>query len=163
MASKNFTTWSQLELYLTEKINDSLKHEVSEQVKDEIESSISDIVYSAGSPSIYERRGGNIAGGMGNALGTGSIADKSTMTSELISSGQIKVTPEAERNMDYKFAGIGYDTSKSLAENIINGYGNEWYSLPRDFISDTKENIISSKSHVSSLKEALRKRGLTVV
>lgn len=154
--AKSFTNWSQIEVYLQEKLNDCLQKEVAETVKDELQSSISEVVYGAGTPTKYIRRGFGENGG---------IADKSSMTTELVSSGVIKITPEAERNMNYKFAGIGYDEKKSLAENLVEGYGNRqfWWNQSRDFVEEARENLKSGKAHIEALKDGLRKQGLEVL
>jgi uncharacterized phage infection (PIP) family protein YhgE len=159
------SNWNQLEKMIMKKVNNTLNKEVAEQVKEELQTAVSETIYSAGIPSVYERRGGNQYGGMGNSLGTGSIGDIETMTSKLINNGELQVTPEAERNTDYKFAGIGYDESKSLTENLIKGYADksQWFNEPRNFIETARENMRESKSHVSALADGLRKQGLTVI
>ena len=72
----------------------------------------------------------------------------------------IKITPNAERNKNYKYAGRGYDIDKSLAENIVEGYGDrkqEW-NQPRDFIGETKENLKTSKAHIEAMRDGLKNR-----
>lgn len=161
---KTFNSWSQIEAYLKKQIDSCLDKEVAQHVKEEQMTAISDVVYGAGIPSKYERRGGNPYGGMGNTLGTGSLGDPSEMH-HTVKNGELVVTNDAERNIDYKWAGYGYDTSKSLAENIVYGYGDkdEWYNEPRDFISETIKSMKESGSHVEVMKEALEKRGLEVL
>ena len=114
---KTFNSWSQIEAYLKKQIDSCLDKEVAQHVKEEQMTAISDVVYGAGIPSKYERRGGNPYGGMGNTLGTGSLGDPSEMH-HTVKNGELVVTNDAERNIDYKWAGYGYNTSKSLAENI---------------------------------------------
>ena len=96
---------------------------------------------------------------MGNPDGTGSLGDKTKMN-HTVKDGVLEVTDDAERNEAYKFAGIGYDTSKSLAENIIEGYGNKqfYYNKPRNFIQRTIEIMKENKPHLDVFKEELERR-----
>jgi hypothetical protein len=151
LGSKTFNNLKDLEKYLQAKINESLKSDVADAVCDELESSALEML-SEYEPLVYERRSSS------NSLGSGGIADKNTMSSELISSGVLIVTPKAERNMDFsKYPGWGYDTNKSLAENLIEGYGNRQYpwNQPRDFIEDTRENLRKNKNHVEAMRDGL--------
>jgi len=77
-----------------------------------------------------------------------------------VKDGVLRMTDDAERNMDYEFAGIGYDESKSLAYNMEFGYGNKilWYNQPRPFLHKTIENMKKSNSHVIAMRLALQKR-----
>jgi hypothetical protein len=155
--AKSFTNWSQIEVYLQEKLNDCLQKEVAETVKDELQSSISEVVYGAGTPTKYIRRGFGENGG---------IADKSSMTTELVSNGTITITPDAERNKGFSnYPGSGYDSDKSLAFNLEMGYGDkqQWFNQPRSFVQETKDNLKQNKVHVESLRDALIKRGLDVL
>ena len=162
--SKTFRTWREIEDYVKKQIDDCLDKEVAKLVKEEIMTSISTEVYGAGTPVEYVRRGGNPYGGMGNPVGTGSLADINEM-SHTVKNGELFVTDDAKRNPDYKDAGTGYDTNKSLAENIAFGYGDrsEWYNKPRNFIADAVKNMKDSNSVVEILKEALENRGFRVI
>ncbi len=159
MAGKIFSNWNQLEVFLKEQINSSLDKELAKHVKEEIQTAISTEVYGAGTPVVYVRRGSNSYGGMGNPEGTGSLADINQMN-HMVNNGELLVTDDAKRNMSYKFAGIGYDISKSLTENIVSGYGDEnrWYNRPRPFMDVAIENMKTSKSHIEVMKEALEDR-----
>ncbi|MDD4804544.1 MAG: hypothetical protein PHN69_05150 [Candidatus Pacebacteria bacterium] len=161
---KAFDNWDDLEKYLKKTIDNILENEMAKQVKDEMQTAISDVVYDAGTPKKYVRRGNNEFGRMGNTDGTGSLADKREMP-HTVKDGLLEVANDAERNKKYDFAGKGYDTSKSLAENIISGYGDrdDWYNEPRDFIGETVKNIKSSKSHIKVMKEALIDKGFNVL
>jgi len=152
MASKQFTSLSQLEAYLQTKINATLLDEVSDAVRDEIESSISEIVFSAGDPVWYSRRS------EGNGLNTGGLADKSQMDATLVSNGVVSITDNAEPSLPW-------NNGRSLAENIEYGYNemSNWWDQPRPFISNAKENLQQTKSHVDSLRDGLIKRGLEVI
>lgn len=164
MAEKVFGSFNQLEIYLKKQIDDVLNKEVAIVVKEQIQVAVDEVVYQSGEPLVYERRGSNQHGGMGNPLGTGSLADISKMK-HIVKNGILEVTDEAERNMDYRFAGVGYDLSKSLTENIVMGYGSKdrWYNEPRDFIGQARENLRQDKYHVEALKEGLMKHGLEVL
>ena len=149
MANKQFKNWSEIERYLKKQINDVLINEVSEVVKDEIQSTLSDTVYSY-KPKRYKQR----------KYTDGGLGDKETINTEPASDGVIKITPNAERNKNYKYAGRGYDIDKSLAENIVEGYGDrkqEW-NQPRDFIGETKENLKTSKAHIEAMRDGLKNR-----
>ncbi len=151
--AKSFTSYKELEKFIKKQVKKSLENEVAEVVKDEIQSRFSEVVYGSYIPKEYKRRGYTDSG----------LGDKSTMTVELVGDDTIKVAPDAERNTSYEFAGVGYDTSKSLAENIIGGYGNRDYiwNQPRDFIEETKNNLKRNKHHVEALKDSLEKYGVT--
>lgn len=159
----NFSSLKELEKYLQNAINKSLDKEVAKAVKEQIQIAVDEVVYQSGTPVKYERRGGNIYGGMGNPIGTGSLSDINEMN-HIVNNGQLIVTDDAKRNENYKFAGIGYDTNKSLTENIVEGYGNKsyWYNKPRDFIEKAKENLRQDKYHVEALKEGLERQGFDV-
>lgn len=153
---KSFANLKDLEKYLQKKINETLLYEVSDAVKDELQSSVSDVVYSAGTPKQYERRN----------LRDGSLGDKSTMNSSLINDGILEVSPDADRNVEFsEYPGWGYDSDKSLAENVAFGYGNHqyWWNQERNFVEDAKENMKRNKAHVDSMKDGLRARGLEVL
>lgn len=153
---KSFSNLKQLESYIQQKINETLqsKH-FTETIKNEITTAVSEDIYNSGTPLVYERRAGNEYGGMKNPVGTGSIADPETMDSNLISNGVLEVSPNATRNEEYDWAGRGYDTSKSLAENLIKGYGDAWYSVPRDFLETARESMRVSKSHMNAMRDGL--------
>lgn len=155
MANKSFTSISQLEAYLLTKINESLNINVAEQVKEEIQTAVSETVYSAGTPLYYDRRGGNSAGGMGSANGTGSLGDVQEMH-HTVNSGVLEVVDDAEPKMPW---------DRRLDVGIVYGYGDkeQWYNQPRDFLETARENMKESKSHVESMKEGLIKQGLIVV
>ncbi len=148
--SKAFSNWKDLEAYLNKEIDDCLNNEVAETIKDEIQAGTTDVVYIPKQPKKYERR----------YYADGGLGDKSTMKHNA-SNGELTVTPNAERNVGFsKHPGRGYDISQSLPYNIIKGYGskNTWYNKPRDFIGKATENIKQNNSHVSSMKDALKKR-----
>lgn len=155
MASKTFTSFSQIETYLLQAINDSLNKEVAEQIKDEIKTGVSERIYNSGTPVSYVRRGGNQYGGMGNSLGTGSLSDPDEMH-HTVENGTLEVVDLAKSKMPW---------DRDLSEAMIHGYGSksEWYNEERDFLQTARENIKESKSHVSSLADGLRRNGLIVV
>lgn len=154
MANKSFTSFKDLEGFIKKQVKKSLESDVAEVIKDEIQSSISDKIYLPYKPKKYERR----------EYTGGGLGDKNTMTVELVGDDTIKIIPEAERNTNYDFTGVGYDTSKSLAENIIGGYGNRDYiwNQPRDFIEEAKNNLKQNKNHIEALKDSLEKYGITI-
>ena len=154
---KSFSSLKELENYLQSKINDVLQHETSDAVKDEIQSSVSDTVYTE-TPTQYVRRN----------LKNGSLGDKNTMSSELITDGVLEVSPDADFNHQFASTHNGYggvNLDKSLAFNIEYGYGSKshWYDIPRPFVEESKENLKKSKAHIESMKDGLRARGLDVI
>lgn len=151
----DFKDLKDLEKYLQSKINDSLNNEVADMVKDEIVTSVNDVVYSAGIPKRYERRGI-----FPNSLGLG---DEMQMH-HTVKDGVLEVTDDASINLDPRYHESDIDMSKSLAENIEYGYGSKklWYNEPRPFMKDAENNIKSKKSHIKTMKEGLKKRGLNV-
>ena len=144
------SSWSQLEAYLKQQINDSLSKEVAKHVKEEIQTAISTEVYAAGTPKYYDRRGGNDYGGMGNPLGTDSLADTKEMNHTVIN-GELKVTDDAMPSSLWNM---------NLDEAITYGYGSkdQWWNEPRPFMSVAVENMKESNSHIEIMKEALEKR-----
>ena len=159
MAGKTFKNLQEIEAYLQQKINAVLIDNVADTVRDELESSAIDMLNEY-NPITYQRRSST------NSLGSGGIADKETMNTELVSDGVIAITPNAERNKDFSnFPGWGYDENKSLAENLVFGYGNRQYpwNQPRDFVDDARNSLKSGKAHVEAMKDGLRDLGLDVV
>lgn len=147
--SKKFTNLDDLEKYIQKKINDVLLDQVSDAIKDELQFNVDNVVYSAGAPSQYIRRN----------LKNGSLGDKKTMNSSLLSDGTLKISPNA--NFNHLFANTrGYgevDLTKSLAFNIEYGYGSKshWYNAPRPFVQETVNKLKDNKAHVEVLKTGL--------
>lgn len=103
---------------------------------------------------MYVRRGFTSGKGLG---------DPATMAAKMINKNTLQVTPEADFNhpfamSDNSWGYGGVYMNRSLAENIILGYGHQWYSLPRPFIKDAKDSIESKGLHIKSLKKGLEKR-----
>ena len=152
LTSKTFKNVSELNNYLQQKINVILIDTVSDVVRDELESSAIEMLNEY-NPILYKRRSST------NSLGSGGIADKETMNTELVSDGVIVITPNAERNKDFNnFPGWGYDENKSLAENLVFGYGNRQYpwNQPRDFVDDARNSLKSGKAHVEAMRDGLK-------
>ena len=147
MANKSFTSLSQLEAYLNEKIKIALDKNVAPVVKESIQSAVSSEVYSKGFPEYYDRRGGNKYGGMGEPKGTGSLADVDQMH-HTVSGGVLEVVDDAEPSSPW---------GKRLDQAISYGYGYEkaWYEVARPFFPEAIEDLKSSKAHVEALKDGL--------
>lgn len=143
---------SSLIAYLQPIINEVLLDEVSDTVRDEIESSAIEVILNAGEPIWYNRRSST------NSLGSGGIADKTEMDTILISNGVIEVVDNASSSRPW-------NNGRTLAENLEYGYNdmNNWWDQPRPFIQQSRENLEQNKNHVRSMRDGLRKRGLTVV
>jgi len=146
-----------IEQLIKKQVNDCLRIEMSKHVKEEIQTAVSTEIYMSGTPEEYIRRGGNAYGGMGNPVGTGSLGDVSQMHHSVIN-GTLKVTNDAYRNDDYDYAGFGYDTSKSLLENLQEGYGykNHWWNKSRPVLPVAIKHMKDTGIHVEVFKEALR-------
>lgn len=160
LVTRNITNLKDLEKILQPIINEVLKETVSEVVKDELESSALEVIHGAGEPIKYPRRSSS------NSLGSGGIADKNTMTSNLISDGTLSVSPDADRNREFNdYAGWGYDENNSLAFNLQMGYGNKqyWWNQPRPFVDEARENLKNNKAYLEAMKDGLRAKGLDVV
>ena len=145
-----FPNMSELKKFLEKHIQDTLSKEVAKQVKEEIQVSVDETVYQSGTPEYYDRRGGNAYGGMGNPIGTGSLADQNEMTSK-VNGLELTVTDDAKSSNPW---------DKNLAEAIEYGYGSgeEWYNQPRPFMENAVENMKNNKNHVYAMKEGLEKR-----
>lgn len=152
-----FNNLKELEGYLKKVIDDSLDKEIAKYVTDEITVAVSDVVYGAGIPVVYKRRAGNANDyGMKNPVGTGSLADPTQMA-HTVQDGVLEVVD----NADFKDAETprdAIDRSKSLAENIEDGYGNKsiWWNKPRPFMESAKEAV--SENLKEMMQEALEKR-----
>lgn len=159
----DFKNINDLNIYLQKIIDQSLADQVAKTVKDEIQMSVSETVYNAYDPRVYNRRGGSSNGGMGNPLGTGSLADQEEMISE-VSGGVLRVVDVAGFNENYGHENDSIDMGKSLAYNIEYGYGDKTapYKAPRPFIQKATEEMKETKSHVNALAEGLSKRGVQV-
>lgn len=136
------------------KINESLKNEVGQAVKETMSSEIDNTVYSVYKPLEYERRHMN-----------GGLSDMDNMEVELVKNGTITVTNNTPVNEDYSL----HYSDNSLTEMIITGTeydytgdGTGAYLEPRDFIEETKKDLVKTNYHVEALKNGLKKRGLIV-
>lgn len=164
MASKTFKNLKEVENYIIQQANKVLETHVAPTVKDEIESSVIEM-QDKYDPTYYIRRSSS------NSLNSGGLADKNTMHHNLISSGVLEVTPQADFNYDFAenhgFPSIygNVDYNKSLVSNIIGGYGDKSHpwNRPRDFVEDTRENLRRNKNHVESMKDGLRAKGIEVL
>lgn len=148
MGNKSFTSLSQLEAYLNEKIQIALNENVAPVVKDSITTAVSDVVYGAGIPKIYQRRN----------LKDGSLGDVQMMHHE-VTGNTLIVTDDAQ-------AKLPWQNGRSLAENIEYGHGEEWYSVSRPFINgeDGAVSILrEDKSHIEAMRDGLIALGLEVI
>ena len=136
--------------YVQKKIDDALCKDVSESVTDSIVNSVQEVVYAVYNPVMYARRGIN-----------GGLADRRNIKCDLIGPGILEaenVTPFNGRN----------DYADTLSEVIISGSGYMYhpnagvgeYERPRDFISESKEDLLLSKKHILALKKGLRRNGI---
>jgi len=148
LANQSFTTWSQLEAYLNQKIQIALDKNVAPVVKESIQTAVSDVVYGAGIPNIYQRRN----------LKDGSLGDVEVMNHE-VSGNILTVTDNAESKLPW-------NNGRTLAENIEFGYGDTWYSVSRPFINGedgAKDILREDGSHIEAMADGLRELGLKVI
>lgn len=157
--SKTFSNLKQLEQYIIQQVNSSLKQEMSEMVKEKISDHVKSDVYDVyPNPVMYERRD----------FVNGSLGDETRMDSHLIQNGVLEVVDNADFNHPFAYNHGGYgdiNTSKSLSYNIEMGYGSmeEDWNEPRPFVENTREEIRSKRLHTQIMKSALKARGLNVV
>lgn len=135
--------WKELEMLIKIAINESLDDEVAKEVKKLQQENVVETVYSAGTPRYYVRRD----------LTNGSLGDINVM-SHTVGNGVLLVQNNAKAKRTWQTTGY---SPRNLAEMIENGYGDEWYSQPRRFIRDTREDLRAGKA-VIALKRGLRKR-----
>jgi len=77
-----------------------------------------------------------------------------------VGNGQLIVMDNALRNEEYEYPGTGYDDGRSLAYNMIMGYDKRdtWYSQPRNFIGEARDNMRQSGILTKVMREALQRR-----
>ena len=161
LMGKSFSNFKQLEQYIMEQVNSSLKQEMAEMTKGKISEHVKSDVYNAyPNPTRYKRRG-FIEGSLG-------LGDVTRMDSKLIQDGVLEVVDNADFNHPFAYTHEGdgdINTSKSLAFNIEYGYSDrsEPWNEPRPFIEKTKEEIQSKGLHTQIMKSALKARGIDVV
>jgi len=109
--------------------------EVEQLAKETMFASIHNVVYASYEPKNYKRRSDKP---FQSAFGTDGLGDPNNIIKSQAKNGVIEFTNEA--NFKLGRAG-GMDASKSLAENIIDGYGDAPWSIARDFISDAEEHV----------------------
>lgn len=158
---KSFSSLKQLEQYIIQQVNSSLKEEIAEMVKEKISDHVKSDVYDKHpNPVMYKRRG-FIEGSLG-------LGDVTRMDSKLIEDGILEVVNNADFNHPFAYNHGGYgdvDLDESLAHNIEFGYGlqDAPFNQPRPFIKNTREEIKSKGLHVQAMKSALKARGIDVV
>ena len=147
-----FKNLKDLEKYLKQQIDKSLKDDMAEYVKHEITASVSDVVYGAGVPREYKRRAEDRQGYMSIPDGTGSLADPEVMDAT-VKDGVLEVVDNAGFNPRFDNPDDDIDTSKSLAENIEYGYGTlkPWYRKPRPFMETARDNVEQNMVEVMRL------------
>lgn len=135
-------------------IEDALSDEVFEEVREvQKQHIISDVYAVYPSPYIYKRRGDE--GGLADDDNIGSIVADKTLI----------MYNDTPKNDAY---GIN-DIDKSLTEIIITGegymyrgHGTGAYLKPRDFVENTKQDLIQNKQHIKAMKQGLKNKGIDV-
>ena len=123
-------------------VNNALDDEVAKEVKKVERMKVVETVYSAGEPEFYSRRD----------LVDGSLGDINIMVHEKPKNGVLEVNNIAKPSNRWR-------GRKYLVVPIEEGYAHRdtWYSKPRRFIRDTREDLRAGKA-VSALKRGLKKR-----
>ena len=134
--------WKQLEMMIKSAVNDALNDEIAKEVKKLQQENVVETVYGAGTPEYYNRRD----------LTGGSLGDINMMVHDKPTNGVLEVKNIAKPSNRWR--GRQY-----LVVPIEKGYadGKDWYSQPRRFIRDTREDLRAGKA-VSALKRGLKKR-----
>lgn len=135
-----FNNINDLFRYIEHQAQDTMRNEVAETTKDAISETVDSAVYNMYQPEYYRRRGLN-----------GGLADKDNYTVEEIPNGIIVAndTPLDRGGNEPRLDGI-----------ICNGLGRQ--PLPRDFYSETENELLRTQAHKEALKRGLRDRGIDV-
>ncbi len=135
-----FKNLNDLFAHIQKDISDTLEHEVAEEVKETMSEAVQTSVYDTYDPFVYTRRFNN--GGLMCTNNMKSRVEGNTLT-------VTNETPLDNGRTDY-----------SLTDIIVNGLGRQ--PFPRDFISQTEENLDITKNHVWVMKQGLKNRGYDV-
>ena len=135
-----FNNLNDLFRYIEQKTQDTMRNEVAETTKEVMSEAVDSAVYNVYQPKYYTRRGLN-----------GGLADKGNYTVEEIQNG-IKIT----NNTPLDNGG----NEPRLDDIICNGLGRQ--PFPRDFYSETKNELLRTQAHKEALKRGLRERGIDV-
>jgi len=152
---KSFKNLKELESYIQQQLNETLKDEVFEEVRDTIQKHIDSDVYDVYSPTVYNRR--ETSGGL--------IADEN-IVGETISDGMIEIKDIASPSKSIK--GTTYDNSNptmfsrwindGLVPNIFNNKDGYPWTEPRPFMDNAREDLSNNNQHFEALKRGLKKR-----
>ena len=142
-----FSSLKEMEKYIQDKINQSLKDDVAPVVKEIMSAEVQNTVYSVYEPKRYERRYDN-----------GGLMSENNMKAIPIKDGVIAISNETP------FNGKNY-SGKSLTEVVVTGEGYTYdypyeYNQPRDFIEATREDLIQTQAHTKALINGLKKSGI---
>lgn len=133
-----FNNLNDLFRYIERQTQDTMRNEVAETVKDTMSKAVDSAVYNVYQSEYYTRRGLN-----------GGLADKDNYTVEEIQNGIIvqNDTPLDNGNNIPRLDNI-----------ICNGLGRQ--PFPRDFYSETENELLRTQAHKEALKRGLRDRGV---
>lgn len=141
---KTFSSLSDFETYLKDRINSALQNEVAEFVEKSMKQNIQEEVYDSYSPALYHRRGE-----LGRAV-----------ESFLLDDGELWTTTTSVSSPSVVHGGISIDYAKWINEggvpNIFNNRIDYPWMYPRDFITPTIEDMSGGKV-ASVLKNAITK------
>lgn len=142
-----FSSLKEMEKYIQDEINKSLKNDVAPVVKEVMSAEVQNTVYSVYEPKMYKRRYNN-----------GGLMSENNMNDTLIKDGVIAVSN------DTPFNGKNY-SGKTLTEVVVTGEGYTYdypyeYNQPRDFIEATRKDLIQTQAHTKALVNGLKKSGV---
>jgi hypothetical protein len=165
--SRSYNKISDFKKQLIKDIGDTMNEKVSKHVQLKMDEAIEDVVYRGyvNSSMRYQRR----------MYGEGGLLNSKSYWHETSTKGNnIRMVTEnrAKANTsDYGYHPIEGSSSQYLTPLIVYGhggaggyysYGNEYpysYTKPRDFISEARKNLRSSKSHLNALWVYLPDKG----
>ena len=142
-----FSSLKEMEKYIQDEINKSLKNDVAPVVKEVMSAEVQNTVYSVYEPKRYERRYDNYG-----------LGDTRNMEFPKVENGKLEVSNNTP------FKGKNY-SGKSLTEVVVTGEGYTYdypyeYNQPRDFIEATREDLIQTQAHTKALVNGLKKSGI---
>ncbi len=133
-------TLSDLFAHIEKDVQDTLEHEVAEEVKETMSQAVQTSVYDVYDPFVYTCRFNN--GGLMCTNNMKSRVEGNTLT-------VTNETPLDNGRTDY-----------SLTDIVVNGLGRQ--PFPRDYISQTEENLDITQNHVWAMKQGLKNRDYDV-
>ena len=151
-----FSSLQDLTRYVQDNINEVLEDEVLDAVRTVMLRHVEADVYDKYSPREYVRRRED-----------GGLSDPDNIVSDLASDGVVWIGNSAEFSQNPPSDNYGWELS-GLVEfgDGWDGYYYEYqisgrpYMQPRPFISNTRQELKSTKPHIAAMKKGLQSRGI---